>query len=188
GFGFGPPGGFGFGGPDGFDFGRGGGPGRQRARRGDIKFALLALIAEQPRHGYDLIKALEERYAGFYRPSPGSVYPTLQLLEDEGHVTSVAEAGKRIYEITEAGRAFLAQHEAEVREAAGGHRRQGRHREERVSLRQQVMALMASVQQVARHGTGEQIGQVRAIVENATKAVYAVLAGHAAPGDEAQDA
>ncbi|MFN8481249.1 MAG: PadR family transcriptional regulator [Kouleothrix sp.] len=69
---------------------RGGGPfdedggGRRRQRRGDIKSALLELLAEQPRHGYELIKELEQRYGGFYRPSPGSVYPTLQLLEDEG--------------------------------------------------------------------------------------------------------
>src|SRR5689334_21771290 len=74
---------FGDGGHGGFghDFGKGG---RKRQRRGDIKFILLELIKEQPRHGYELIKVLEERYGGFYRPSPGTVYPTLQLLEDEG--------------------------------------------------------------------------------------------------------
>src|SRR5258707_15730306 len=89
--GFGP-----FGGP----FGEGG---RKRQRRGDIKFILLELIKEQPRHGYDVIKVLEERYGGFYRPSPGTVYPTLQLLEDEGNGSSATVDGKRIYTITEAG-------------------------------------------------------------------------------------
>src|SRR5688500_6503147 len=83
----------------------GGGPfgegGRKRQKRGDIRVVLLQLIAEQPRHGYELIKLVEERYGGFYRPSPGVIYPTLQLLEDEGHVTSETVEGKRVYTITE---------------------------------------------------------------------------------------
>src|SRR5258708_24347255 len=102
--GFGP-----FGGP----FGEGG---RKRQRRGDIKFILLELIKEQPRHGYDVIKVLEERYGGFYRPSPGTVYPTLQLLEDEGNVSSATVDGKRIYTITEAGEKLLGQREKGHRE------------------------------------------------------------------------
>jgi len=97
-------------GPFGGDFGHGG---RKRQHRGDIKFILLELIKEQPRHGYELIKVLEERYGGFYRPSPGSVYPTLQLLEDEGHVRSETIDGKRIYSITEAGEKLLAEREQE---------------------------------------------------------------------------
>src|SRR5258708_38121964 len=84
-------------GPFGGGFGEGG---RKRQRRGDIKFILLELIKEQPRHGYDLIKVLEERYGGFYRPGPGTVYPTLQLLEDEGNVSSATVDGKRIYTTT----------------------------------------------------------------------------------------
>src|SRR5262249_28291667 len=94
-------------------FGGFGEGGRKRQRRGDIKFILLELIKEQPRHGYELIKVLEERYGGFYRPSPGSVYPTLQLLEDEGHVRSETTDGKRIYSITEAGEKLLAEREQE---------------------------------------------------------------------------
>jgi len=90
-------------------FGRGfGGPhGGRRFGRGDLKFVILDLLKDQPRHGYDIIRALEERFHGFYSPSPGSVYPTLQLLEDQGYVTSTQEDGKRVYSITAAGRSFL---------------------------------------------------------------------------------
>jgi DNA-binding PadR family transcriptional regulator len=91
--------------------GRGGRLGRQ----GDLKFVLLALIEEQPRHGYELIKALEERTGGAYRPSPGVVYPTLSLLEDEGFVRpSAGETARKLYEITDEGRAALAQNRAIV--------------------------------------------------------------------------
>ncbi len=116
-------------GPFGGDFGEGG---RKRQRRGDIKFILLELIKEQPRHGYDLIKALEERNSGFYRPSPGSVYPTLQLLEDEGHLRSETINGKRTYTITEMGEKLLAEREQEHANHGGdkehfGRRGFGRH-------------------------------------------------------------
>src|SRR5690242_1995163 len=64
--------------------------------RGDMKFLLLELLVERPKHGYEMIKELENRYSGFYTPSPGTVYPTLQMLEDRGHVRSVSEDGKRV--------------------------------------------------------------------------------------------
>jgi DNA-binding PadR family transcriptional regulator len=90
-------------------FGRGfGGPGGGRKfGRGDLKYVILDLLKDQPRHGYDIIRALEERSHGFYSPSPGSVYPTLQMLEDQGYVASSEQDGKRIYSITDAGRGFL---------------------------------------------------------------------------------
>jgi DNA-binding PadR family transcriptional regulator len=97
-FGFGPP------------FGRRGGfgPGPERFfEKGDLKYVILDLLKDQPRHGYDVIRALEERLGGFYNPSPGSVYPTLQLLEDQGYLTSSQLDGKRVYAITDEGRAFL---------------------------------------------------------------------------------
>ncbi|GJG88968.1 hypothetical protein tb265_41490 [Gemmatimonadetes bacterium T265] len=109
---FGPPGRGPFGpGP----FGRGrGGPGGGRGplgrffAHGDLRLVILHLIAEQPRHGYDLIKAIEERVGGAYSPSPGVIYPTLTLLEDLGYVTVRPDEGaKKSYEITDAGRAFL---------------------------------------------------------------------------------
>jgi DNA-binding PadR family transcriptional regulator len=78
--------------------------------QGDLRYVVLRLLEEKPRHGYEIIKALEERFGGAYSPSPGVVYPTLQLLEDQGfaHVRPEQD-GKKVYEITEAGRAFLAE-------------------------------------------------------------------------------
>ena len=83
-------------------FGRGWGD-EHRTRRGDIKFILLELLSEHPSHGYDLIKEMETRYGGFRRLSPGSVYPTLQMLEEGGYLKSAQEGGKRIYTITASG-------------------------------------------------------------------------------------
>src|SRR5581483_866443 len=84
--------------------GRGwGGPGR-RARRGDVRAAVLALLAERPMHGYEMIQELEERTGGLWRPSPGAVYPALQLLEDQGLVRADTESDKRRFELTDAGR------------------------------------------------------------------------------------
>jgi DNA-binding PadR family transcriptional regulator len=89
--------------------GRGGGRGLGRFfAHGDLRLVILHLIAERPRHGYDLIKAIEERVGGAYSPSPGVIYPTLTLLEELGHVVAKAEeGGKKLHEITEEGRVFL---------------------------------------------------------------------------------
>jgi DNA-binding PadR family transcriptional regulator len=76
----------------------------------DLQLVLLALLAEQPRHGYELIKVLEERSGGFYSPSPGMVYPALTYLEEIGHATVAAEGAKKLYSVTAEGRAHLAQH------------------------------------------------------------------------------
>src|SRR3989442_5089208 len=75
--------------------------------QGDLRLIALALIAEQPRHGYEIIKVLEERTAGWYSPSPGIVYPTLTYLEEAGYVTSQTEGAKKLYTITDEGRAYL---------------------------------------------------------------------------------
>ncbi len=79
--------------------------------QGDIRLIALSLIAEQPRHGYDIIKALEEMTAGWYSPSPGIVYPTLTYLEEAGYVTAESSAAKRLYTITDEGRAHLKDNE-----------------------------------------------------------------------------
>ena len=82
---------------------------------GDLKFVILSLLEERPRHGYDIIKAIEEKSGGLYQPSPGTVYPTLTLLEEMGFARATAdETGKRVYEITDAGRAHLAEHRGTV--------------------------------------------------------------------------
>jgi DNA-binding PadR family transcriptional regulator len=83
--------------------------------QGDLRYVVLRLLEEKPRHGYEIIKALEERFGGAYAPSPGAVYPTLQLLEDLGYARIVSgEEGKKVYEITDAGRAHLAENQATV--------------------------------------------------------------------------
>jgi DNA-binding PadR family transcriptional regulator len=76
---------------------------------GDLRLIALALIAEQPRHGYEIIKVLEDKTAGWYSPSPGIVYPTLTFLEEAGYVTAQTEGAKKLYTITDEGRAYLDQ-------------------------------------------------------------------------------
>src|ERR687895_1294017 len=88
-------------------FGWGHGPWRGRVfEKGDLKYVILDLLEEEPAHGYEVMRALEGRFRGFYSPSPGSVYPTLQMLEDLGYVTSTQRDGKKVYQITDAGRGF----------------------------------------------------------------------------------
>jgi DNA-binding PadR family transcriptional regulator len=84
--------------------------------RGDLKYVILELVAEKARHGYEVIRALEERFGGFYAPSPGAIYPTLQMLEDMGWVSGTERDGKRVYEITDEGRQFLAERGEVVRD------------------------------------------------------------------------
>lgn len=95
--------------------------GRKRWRRrwfesGDMKYVILKLLREKPMHGYEVMKALEEHTSGCYKPSPGTVYPTLQWLEDEGLVKANEVEGKKVYEVTDAGRAFLDEHRSVVDE------------------------------------------------------------------------
>jgi DNA-binding PadR family transcriptional regulator len=101
----------------------GGGPGRglgygpRRGRvfeKGDLKYVILDLLKEKPSHGYEVIRALEERFRGFYSPSPGSVYPTLQMLEDMGYVTATQQDGKKVYALTDEGRKFLQENRQSV--------------------------------------------------------------------------
>jgi DNA-binding PadR family transcriptional regulator len=80
-------------------------------RRGDLKYVILHLVKDEPRHGYDIIRALEEYSHGMYTPSPGVVYPTLQLLEEMGHITGEQQDGKKVYSITQDGLDFLAKGE-----------------------------------------------------------------------------
>ena len=100
--------GFGFGPRAWFRAGRG--RRRQWFEAGDMKYVILKLLRDKPRHGYEVMKDLEERMHGCYSPSPGTVYPTLQWLEDEGLVVARDVNGKKVYEITEQGRAFLEEH------------------------------------------------------------------------------
>jgi DNA-binding PadR family transcriptional regulator len=102
---------------------RGPGPLRQRFfERGDLKYVVLELLMEKPRHGYEIIRALEERAGGFYAPSPGAIYPTLEMLADMDYVSVSEQDGKKTYSITEAGRQFVAERKTvmdEIRDRMG---------------------------------------------------------------------
>jgi DNA-binding PadR family transcriptional regulator len=163
--GFGGP--FGFGGPGG-PFARGG-----RARRGDVRAALLTLLAEEPRNGYQLMQEIERRSEGVWRPSPGSVYPALQQLEDEGLVRSDESDGRKLFHLTDAGR--------EAAEAAGAEGAPWDAASESVDAdawqlfnvaRQVGMAIF----QIAQVGTAEQLASAREILTNARRSLYGILA------------
>lgn len=103
--------GFGGGGPGGFDVGRG-----RKLSSGELQLVLLALLNDKPRHGYDLIKAVDEKSGGFYVPSPGVIYPALTYLEEAGDITAEAEGSRKLYTLTDAGREHLAKERAVVDE------------------------------------------------------------------------
>jgi DNA-binding PadR family transcriptional regulator len=143
-------------------------------RRGDIRTALLAVLAEGPGHGYDVMQTLEEKTGGAWRPSPGSVYPTLQLLEDEGMVRSVERDGKRIFEITDAGRTEV---NRRIEEAGGtpwdlAGRTGGRGGE----LREEMGLLYLAAKQVSVAGDPAYAERAVAIVTEARKKLYLLLA------------
>lgn len=162
-------------------------PRPRRHRRGDIKFALLEVLADQPRHGYEVIKELEQRYGGFYRPSPGSVYPTLQLLEDEGHLVSETVDGKRVYTVTESGKQLLEEWRAQRDQGSDRRGFRGpQTRPELHQLREQAMSLMASVMAVGRHGTPEQLQAVLALLDTTRREIYRILA-EGGSGSDNQD-
>lgn len=98
----------------GHGFGHGGFGPQRFFERGVVKFVILGLIKEQPRHGYDIIQELEKKFHGFYSPSAGTVYPILQLLEDQGYVTINPKDGKKVYSITTDGEKYLTEHEEEI--------------------------------------------------------------------------
>ena len=95
---------------------------QQFFERGDLKYVVLELLMEKPRHGYEIIRALDERSGGFYAPSPGAIYPTLEMLADMDYVTVAEQDGKKIYAITDAGRSFVAERKSvidEIRDRMG---------------------------------------------------------------------
>jgi DNA-binding PadR family transcriptional regulator len=144
-----------------------------RMRRGDIRTALLAILAEEPGHGYEVMQRLEEKSGGAWRPSPGSVYPTLQQLQDEGLVTSTERDGKRVFELTEAGRAEAARR---TEEAGGPPWEQAAAASTFGELREGVIGLAQAARQIARAGNESQAKQAAEIVRNARKQLYGLLA------------
>jgi DNA-binding PadR family transcriptional regulator len=160
-------------GPPGPPFGRGEtfGGGRGRRRRGDVRAALLLLLAEEPRNGYQLMQEVEERSGGRWRPSPGAVYPSLAQLEDEGLVRSIERDGAKLFEITDAGREHLEQRHDhappwadEDEPAAFG------------DLRAQIKPLLAAVMQVAQAGDEAAIKRATETLAQARRTIYRILA------------
>ncbi|WP_338930961.1 PadR family transcriptional regulator [Streptomyces netropsis] len=168
---FGPP----FGGPP---FGRGpfgghrrGGPGG-RARRGDVRTSILALLKDRPMHGYEMIQEIVERSGGTWKPSPGSVYPTLQLLEDEGLISSASEGGKKLFTLTESGRAEAEAGAQAPWEEAG----RGADWESANEIRQAGFGLMEAFGQVWKTGSEEQRQKALAVINESRKKLYLILA------------
>ncbi|MFE1551942.1 PadR family transcriptional regulator [Streptomyces sp. NPDC058718] len=168
---FGP--GFGGGGPFGGGFGgRGRGGGRGRARRGDVRASILALLKDRPMHGYEMIREIGERSDGAWKPSPGSVYPTLQMLEDEGLITSASEGGKKLFTLTDAGRAEAEEGPEAPWEEVG----RGVDWEAVNEIRQAGFGLMEAFGQVWKTGTAEQRQKAVGVINDARKKLYLILA------------
>ncbi|OBF40704.1 PadR family transcriptional regulator [Mycobacterium sp. ACS1612] len=173
-FGFDPRGGFGFGfGGPGGPRGRGRG-GRGRGKRGDVRSAILKLLAERPMHGYEMIQEIAERSQNLWRPSPGSVYPTLQLLVDEGLIASTeSEGSKKLFELTEDGRSAVEKIEtAPWEEIAEGWKDEA---PGQLNLRAAIGQLMGAAAQSAHTATEEQQQRIVDILNNARREIYGIL-------------
>jgi DNA-binding PadR family transcriptional regulator len=164
-------------GPMGFAFGPWAAEGRRgpRVRRGDVRAAALALLAEEPRNGYQLIQEIAERSGGVWQPSPGSVYPALQQLEDEGLIQAeTPEGGRKRYALTTEGLEYVTVHADEVRapwddvaNSVGT---------DAIELRKLFGAVAMAGMQVVQVGTPAQVGQARQILTDARRKLYAILA------------
>ncbi|MFD8209618.1 PadR family transcriptional regulator [Streptomyces sp. NPDC059695] len=161
------------GGPFGGGFGgRGRGGGRGRARRGDVRASILALLKDRPMHGYEMIREIGERSDGAWKPSPGSVYPTLQMLEDEGLITSASEGGKKLFTLTESGRAEAEEGPEAPWEEAG----RGVDWDAVNEIRQAGFGLMEAFGQVWKTGSAEQRQKAVTVINEARKKLYLILA------------
>lgn len=143
-----------------------------RAGRGELRTAILALLAERPMHGYQIIREIEERSGGSWKPSAGSVYPTLQLLSDEGFVSSEEANGRKIYALTEAGREDVASSEtAAPWGSVGAASGPGF-----AALPKAGVELAQAAAQVGRTGTPQQVREAVTVLEEARRRLYAILA------------
>jgi len=144
-----------------------------RMGRGDVRAAVLAILAEQPMHGYQIIHEIEERSGGAWKPSPGSVYPTLQLLADEGLITAEEAGGKKTYSLTDAGRAEVGG--ADARSAPW--ETPGMKDATRTAALPRAGAKLAqAAAQVASSGTPEQVQEAVAVLDEARRRIYSILA------------
>lgn len=155
--------------------------GRGRAQRGDVRTALLLLLAEQPMHGYQLMQAITERTSGAWQPSPGAIYPTLSQLEDEGLINTLAEGGRKLATLTDAGQAYLRTHGetlpdpfAEFTARCAGNN----------ELRDALEQLRDPVRQLAR-GDAQQVQAAQRVLTEARRSLYLILAEIPTPKEEA---
>jgi len=149
---------------------RGGG---RRMRRGDIRTALLSALTDGPAHGYEIIRRLEEKSGGTWRPSPGSVYPTLQLFEDEGLVRSEERDGKRVYELTDEGRTE-AQERVQRMGSAPWEEDAGDNELQR--LIKAASQILVAAKQIARSGDAAQMERATTVIRATSKELYKILA------------
>jgi DNA-binding PadR family transcriptional regulator len=168
----GPPGrGFSRSGPPfGGWFGRGGGGGRPKVGRGDVRAAILLLLDEEPRNGYQIITEIEQRSNGVWRPSPGSVYPALSQLEDEGLVATDQSSGRKLFQLTDAGRSHVADQEIQPPWDAIA----GRVDDDVTELHSIIGQVTMAAMQVAR--VGSDIARARRVLIDARKQLYRILA------------
>lgn len=143
-----------------------------RMGRGDVRAAVLALLAEKPMHGYQIIREIEERSAGSWKPSAGSVYPTLQLLADEGLISAEESNGRKTYSLTEAGR----EEAADAGTSAPWESTGAGDGTPLAALPKAGMALAHAAAQVRRTGSREQIQQAVTVLDEARRRLYSILA------------
>ena len=151
------------------------GRGGSRARRGDVRAAVLALLADQPMHGYEMIKEIEERSGGYWRPSAGSIYPTLQLLEDEGLIAGTESEGKRRFELTDEGKAAVEERKEKSDSLPWEQVRSGAPPEV-VQLGRSAHQLRAAVGQAFHAADESPAQQVRELLDETRRGIYAILA------------
>ena len=144
-----------------------------RMGRGDLRAAVLALLAERPMHGYQIISEIAERSGGAWKPSAGSVYPTLQLLADDGLISAEESNGRKTYSLTEAGRAEA---EASADRPAPWQTSSGRDPGTVGALPKAGIELAQAAAQVGRTGTPEQIKQAIEVLDDARRRLYSILA------------
>lgn len=143
-----------------------------RMARGDVRAAVLALLAEEPMHGYQIIREIERRSGGEWKPSAGSVYPALQMLADEGLISAEESNGRKTYALTDAGGEAVAAGEANAPWEASAQRSPKRHG----ALAQAGFELAQAAAQVGRTGSAEQVAEAVEVLEDARRRLYSVLA------------
>lgn len=144
-----------------------------RMGRGDVRTAVLALLAEKPMHGYQIIQQIEERSGGAWKPSPGSVYPTLQLLADEGLIRAAEADGRKTYSLTEEGREVV---DADAEKAAPWETPGTRASARTGALPKAGVDLAQAVAQVGRSGNPEQVKQAVEVLDEARRKLFSILA------------